>query len=139
MIIFAENLIIMAKYKITYKFGHTAEVQLFGKISDREKKIEWYSTIDCPNCKSKEASELNGSDGLPKLEGSEKQISWALEIRHRAASNSDVKEMIEKIESLTPEQQEQLRQQIDNAPTYVVKYALAMNYITSSKWWIENR
>ena len=36
----------MAKYTVTYKCGHTATIQLFGKYDDRERKIAYYKTID---------------------------------------------------------------------------------------------
>lgn len=54
---------------ITYKCGCTEEVNLFGKISERENKIEWYKTIECKNCKS------STSD----LEGTPKQVAWAID------------------------------------------------------------
>lgn len=74
----------MAKYKITYKCGHTAEVQLYGKYADREKKIAWYATINCPDCDASEQREKAEAAGLPQLTGSEKQIAWANRLRNDA-------------------------------------------------------
>lgn len=74
----------MAKYTVTYKCGHTAEVQLYGKYADREKKIAWYATINCPDCEASEQKEKAEASGLPQLTGSEKQIAWATKIRNNA-------------------------------------------------------
>lgn len=68
---------------VTYKCGHVAEVQLFGKMEDREKKIAWYATIDCPECQAEAKAEEAKAAGLPELTGSEKQIAWALSIRQK--------------------------------------------------------
>lgn len=67
----------MAKYTVTYRCGHTAEIVLFGKLDDRERKIAYYATIDCPECKARNSH----VDGLPELTGSVKQIAWAADIR----------------------------------------------------------
>lgn len=74
----------MAKYTVTYKCGHTAEVQLYGKESERQSKIQWYSTIDCPECEAKKHAEMAEKSGLPQLTGSEKQVVWATKIRNNA-------------------------------------------------------
>ena len=79
----------MAKYEITYKCGHTGTVELFGKGSDRERKLEWMSKNHiCPECLEKEKQaaqkaiiEEAKNAGLPELTGSEKQVAWAISIR----------------------------------------------------------
>lgn len=41
----------MAQYNITYSCGHTGTVELFGKTSNRDRKIDWYENCaDCPDC-----------------------------------------------------------------------------------------
>ena len=82
----------MAKYYVTHTCGHEEEYQLYGKHTERYRKIEWLSGQECPECRRKaeeccrkaeeevarkEADEL----GLPELEGSEKQVKWANVIR----------------------------------------------------------
>lgn len=79
----------MAKYKITYACGHIAEVQLYGKEAEREKKIKWYSTINCPVCEAREQKEKAEAAGLPHLTGSEKQIAWATKLRNNALAVLD--------------------------------------------------
>ncbi len=74
----------MAKYTVTYKCGHQKEVQLYGKESDRQKKIAWYATIDCPDCEAEMQKEMSDANGLPSLTGSEKQIAWATKLRNQA-------------------------------------------------------
>ena len=49
----------MAKYTVTRNCGHTEEVQLYGKISERERKIEWMEKGECRNCYNKSNSSDN--------------------------------------------------------------------------------
>lgn len=103
----------MAKYEVTFSCGHTGTVELFGKTADRERKLRWYETSAvCPECykaqQKAESEEFNA--GLPALTGSEKQISWAKDIRAKAIKDSFVK-----------------------------KYFSLISGETSAKWWIENR
>lgn len=79
----------MAKYTITYACGHTAEMQLYGKESDRQKRIAWYATIDCPDCETNEAARQAAENGYPILTGSEKQVAWANKIRNKAVAFYD--------------------------------------------------
>lgn len=86
------------KYNIKFSCGHTAEIQLFGKFEEREKKIKYYEEEGiCPECykalKEKEKKEedekmqFEAKDiGLPDLQGTEKQIAWANKIRVAAVN-----------------------------------------------------
>jgi hypothetical protein len=40
----------MAKYNVTYACGHEGTVQLIGKTSERDRKLAWLATVDCPAC-----------------------------------------------------------------------------------------
>ena len=87
-----EKELIYMKYEIKYACGHTGTVQLFGKTADRERKVKWLETQICPDCEhaetekrraeeAKAAEEKAEEFGLPELEGTPKQVSWALTIR----------------------------------------------------------
>lgn len=80
------------KYEIEYACGHTGTVQLFGKTADRERKVKWLETQICPTCEHAEIEKRRAEEaavakekaeefGLPELEGTPKQVSWALTIR----------------------------------------------------------
>lgn len=81
----------MARYTITYSCGHTADKQLFGKIDDRENYINWCKEHKlCPECQRKQLEAqrseyyeiaLKSVAELPALNGSEKQVKWAISIR----------------------------------------------------------
>lgn len=84
----------MAKYEVTFACGHTATVELFGKSSDREWKLQRLAEELCPDCykaqkeaERKAASEAAAKEareqGFAELKGSEKQIAWAETIRAR--------------------------------------------------------
>lgn len=39
------------KYDVKFSCGHTHTVELFGKTSERERKIKWYEEVAvCPDC-----------------------------------------------------------------------------------------
>ena len=76
----------MAHYTINHTCGHAEEVQLFGKLEDRYRKIEWLETLPCKACRAKAEVEAASKieDELkpqPITIGSEKQIAWARSIR----------------------------------------------------------
>ena len=82
------------KYEIEYACGHTGTVQLFGKTADRERKVKWLETQICPACEHAEIEKRRAEEatvakekaeefGLPELEGTPKQVSWALTIRDK--------------------------------------------------------
>lgn len=133
----------MAKYQVTYKCGHTTEMQLFGKISDRENKIEWYrNNCDCPDCKRKnhakenqKASEQAQSLGLVALKGSEKQIAWAETIRVKAIECAEVvrKEIEDKASNSATDEKTKLAFEI------IIKTIESLVNNDESSWWIDNR
>lgn len=96
----------MAHYDITHACGHDERIELFGKTSERERRIEWLQERSCTECwkkeraaeaearKNKEAAmivEKLGNDAVDAvnalsnatctLEGSAKQVAWANDIR----------------------------------------------------------
>lgn len=86
----------MAKYTITYKCGHTEEMQLFGKMADRDRKIAWYATQDCPECKAAAARAVAKERGLVELDGTAKQVVWAEQIRDKFLELSEqIKKQLE--------------------------------------------
>ena len=114
----------MARYTITYKCGHTEEVQLYGKESERQRKIDWDKTNDCPKCRAMEAKEAAKTAGLPELTGSDKQITWASEIRNTAL------EVLDKaMPMFKPEMLE----------TFTGLRSQWLNKETSASYWIDNR
>ena len=96
----------MAHYDITYTCGHEETIELFGKVSERERRIEWLESQPCVECARKESidqaqsrldaciEEIKAKDddawqsvqkiieaAETQLDGSLKQVSWASEIR----------------------------------------------------------
>ncbi|WP_347719962.1 hypothetical protein [uncultured Alloprevotella sp.] len=117
----------MAKYTITYKCGHTEEMQLFGKMNDRDRKIAWYATQDCPECKAAAARAAAKERGLVELEGTAKQIVWAEQIRAKFLELS-----------------EQIKKQLETKaedPRVLELFAVLDDAKSNSKasFWIDNR
>lgn len=112
----------MAKYTITYACGHTAEIQLYGKYDERERKIAYYKTIDCPECQANNIANKAASKGYAELLGSDKQVRWANAIRD--AKINEVNEFASKVNR----NQDILERVIDD-----------LQAETSAAWWIEHR
>lgn len=75
----------MAKYNITHSCGCERTYNLYGKHTERDRKIAWLAGQECPACrrKAEEEAAKAATEGmeLPELEGSEKQVKWAESIR----------------------------------------------------------
>lgn len=128
----------MAKYKVKFSCGHESEVVLYGKTSIRERKLKFFEREGlCGNCyKEKEKEriqketeyqkELSKLMGLPELEGTPKQVDWAITIRGKMISNI-VHEMIKY------EHETEYLNSLEQAYDYLTKYE------TSAKFYIDWR
>ncbi|MEE0100374.1 MAG: hypothetical protein U0I48_01370 [Acutalibacteraceae bacterium] len=110
------------KYEITYSCGHMGTVELFGSNKERERRmanIEKYHVCpDCENAATKKQLESDKSASLPELEGTEKQIAWAVDLRQQF-----IKACKE-----------------NNMPEYVKPvYDYILANVTDSRVWIDNR
>ena len=125
------------KYDITYSCGHQGEVDLFGKSRDRERKVKYLETCICPACQAKKIKKEAKDAGLPELEGSEKQIHWALEIRKFQVGKLEdsVSEMISDLEN------KELTVDIsaDLVAYCINDAAKELKNQTSAHWWIYHR
>lgn len=132
----------MAKYNVQFACGHTETIQLFGKESDRAKKIAWLTEHGvCSACykaridaeraaETAAAAEKAAEENLPDLTGSDKQINWALAIR--AQKFADLDKMVADMTTTD----EQLRRQ-NTVAIQAAKNVLATK--TESRFWIDNR
>ena len=83
----------MAKYTVTRSCGHSETHQLYGKYTERERKIAWMETTLCRECyRAKQADDAAAKTrdaGLPELTGTPKQIAWAESIRAAAIKDAN--------------------------------------------------
>lgn len=125
----------MAKYQVTYACGHTDTIQLYGKVSDREKRLAYLATIDCPDCyhnKQLQAAKAQTAD-LPDLQGSDKQINWATQIR------AEVFAALDKYSKLIEADQNAREQGKIVARKMFADFRGAMTAHTDCRFWIDNR
>ena len=125
----------MAKYQVTYACGHTDTIQLYGKVSDREKRLAYLATIDCPDCyhnKQLQAAKAQTA-GLPDLQGSDKQINWATQIR------AEVYAALDKYSKLIEADQTAREQGKIVARKMFADFREAMTAHTDCRFWIDNR
>lgn len=138
----------MAKYSVTYSCGHDGTEQLFGKMEDRERKLDWYGRVGvCPSCyKAKMSQDVEAaSAGLPALQGSEKQVAWAAKLRIEmldrvvGVTRDKVRGIMARIEAgaskATPEQLEAAMQENEK----VLVACDQIERIVNAAWWIEHR
>ena len=78
----------MSWYYGTFACGHEGRVNVIGKTSERQWKIDKLFGEICEDCKAKEREAANNEAiesskqfGFPELKGTEKQIGWANTIR----------------------------------------------------------
>lgn len=82
----------MAWTTINYSCGHVGQVQMYGKHSERGRKVVWMEkNVLCDECAAKardegnrKAAATNAEAGLPSLTGTEKQVAWAESLRRAA-------------------------------------------------------
>ena len=77
--------------KVTYRCGHEGEIEVYGKADKRNYVVSMKERDLCPECYKKEQQEKISKEtkeiGFPELNGSEKQISWANQIRLNASKD----------------------------------------------------
>ena len=71
---------------INLSCGHGAKITLFGNAENRTRKREWYRANGvCKDCfkaeRSEQVEKLERTLGLPKLSGTDSQVSYARDIR----------------------------------------------------------
>lgn len=128
----------MAKTTITRTCGHTETVNISGPYKGRERQEQYEASKLCRECyiaqqqaqreaANAAAAVASQEQGLPNLQGSEKQVAWAGTIRQ---------------DRLQPAAA--LRQHIEaNATgderTNLLAALTAVEAETSAAWWIEHR
>ncbi len=137
----------MAKYTIKANCGHEFETQLYGPNKDRERKIEWYERDGlCPECYAAQKQEARDEEnakaaenaqvqGLPELDGSEKQIAWATTIRDKMLAGMSARLDVFRAAPPAPGKEEMCETLIARGQEYIDEQMTE----TSAKAWIENR
>jgi hypothetical protein len=150
----------MAHYDITHTCGHDERIELFGKTSERESRIEWLQERPCTECWKKErkaeaearrnkeaamivekfgddaADAVNAiSNAASNLKGSSRQIMWAEDIRADC-----ITEIIDRLHSLVARipGKATAQQSAEFAASCKAITSVIANE-TSAAWWIENR
>lgn len=124
----------MAKYEVTRSCGHVETVDLYGPRKNREWRLENVEAEKlCEECykaklaeerelANKQAAEAAQAQGLPKLEGTEKQVAWAETIRQEVLTAID--DYILEDEAKDPR---------------VIEIVNHIKSKTSASWWIDRR
>lgn len=129
----------MAKYDVERSCGHVETVSLFGKVRDREWRLENIESQKlCYDCwqkqlaeerekENKEAAEAAQEMNLPPITGSEKQIAWAETIRQKMLITID--------DYIYTSVKKEMR----NDPSLREAVEHIKNNKTEARWWIDNR
>lgn len=136
----------MAKYLITHSCGCDQTIQLYGKTSDREWRIQKEEQKLCPECYAKaqqeerkqageQAAQLNFQMGCRPLEGSDKQVAWAETIRF---TRLDALQQLITDTAVRVDSQSVPAAMIPVLECMRETFAWASG-LTSAKWWIDHR
>lgn len=133
----------MAKYDIHFSCGHTGTIQLYGKESDRKRRIEWlekYGT--CSECyknsldeQAEEYKKQCNSIGLFVTEGTEKQIKWAYQIASQFLNN-DIYPLRDKANEAVADKDEKSAKACLEVIQNIICTAVTK---VDSKFWIDHR
>jgi hypothetical protein len=131
---------------LTYSCGHTERKQLFGKMSERQRKVDSAQRYDCPQCRAKAVQAAAEVAGLPKLEGSDKQVAWASELRAALldaakSEREQAERYLARIASRdfpadTPEEKVQAAERECRENLEALE---TLRGITRAAWWIDHR
>lgn len=128
------------KYQITHTCGHDEQVELFGKGTERTRKITWMESQDCRACRNDAANvaatKANEQAGLPSLMGSEKQVSWAETIRATQLAMI-ARELSNVAEAMVRQGKTEAQIAADRAP--IDAMVAKVQTQTSAAWWIDHR
>ena len=88
----------MEQYNIHHTCGHEETVQIYGTNvhGKRQRKAEWLESKPCRDCE-REAMRGENLAGAAELTGSDKQVSWANDLRAKAIG--DIKAKLAKIDT----------------------------------------
>lgn len=71
------------KYKVKCSCGHEIIIDVFGKREDHAAEIWFRENNLCPDCFTLALGKQSYTKNLPKLNGSFKQIRWAMQLREK--------------------------------------------------------
>lgn len=130
------------RYNVTYSCGHHGVVDLYGPTKEREHKLAWYqSECLCDDCAARIRAEENSALGFPELEGSEKQVKWADDLRHKFhdAAIDRLKEMDVLIERMEREKYPRHDEAVQIRNQYAEDVRVVMQGAVDARFWIDNR
>ena len=127
--------------KVTYRCGHEGEIEVYGKVDKRNYIVSMKERDLCPECYKKEQQEKISKEtkeiGFPELNGSEKQISWANQIRLNASKDlSDTEKNARKLKLLKLIKRVPAETTIEEIEKEIKNY---FETTTSAKEYIDNR
>lgn len=110
------------KFEIVHSCGHVENVTMFGPMKERYAKVERMESEPCAHCRAEAATKRDAERGLVALEGSDKQVAWASDIRFRLVNDIDGIAMYADAETKKAAE----------------KAVEAVNCRDGAAWWIEN-
>ncbi len=138
----------MAKYDVKFSCGHEETIVLFGKETERKRKIEWFERNGiCSKCykecldeETNYIKEECNAYGLTITIGTEKQIKAAYKIAAKYFKDHDnavvkIKNEIAKCQEQNPERAQKMQASLEEG---ILVRQLALIKI-NSKFWLDNQ
>ena len=137
------------QYVIEFACGHSGRKEFYGGKKRRQSSLDYWTERTCVDCWKAEQNRVADEieEGLPELEGSERQIAWARTIRAKfiQQARANLPEALERVATIRTEMEEEIG--VDATAEYGWENALkgerdrhaSLEQRTSAKWWIDNR
>jgi hypothetical protein len=134
----------MAWYTVERACGHEEEIQLYGPHRQREWRLEnveserlcrecWQAKVEAErNAAAEQAATEADKEGFPELQGSEKQVRWALQIR--AERWAEYSALLQRLDEATPKSEKDERKK-----AALISGVDAVMARDDAGWWIDMR
>lgn len=134
----------MAMYEVKHACGHVETVDLAGPYKTREYRLEQMRSEICPACRKKELEEKSRAKGLAELNGTERQVAWALQIRIKSiysleALTSAVESEIAKMKDKNADELKEGITRLNECREYVIKNIAYLSEQSEAVFFIDNR
>lgn len=138
----------MAMYDIKHSCGHVVPANITGPEAKRPARVDYLRSIPCEACvaTAKAAEVAAANTGLPALEGTPKQIAWALKLRAEAVADAALvedpvphRQVAERISAYCGLPADDVFSRFEAALAMVTAARRKIVTETSARWWIDNR
>lgn len=132
------------KVQVTRQCGHAETIGVFGSSQQRERQVSYESSRVCQACReaqyqarAAEAAAAARAAGLPQLEGTERQVAWAEQLRQRRLA--ELEQLVADYERRLPTVPEADRERAAGLVAEMRAAVARARTVKSAAYWIDRR